>query len=274
MRGRPSLSARWAAANRARLERTRPSTPAGDVAGERALEQSVRGPVAWPAGRTAPLAERTRFVDHEVADALGRGLDQVVLLGAGYDGRALRFGGGPARWFEVDLPEILADKRRRLDSLGVPTGTVRSLGLDVRTDDVGTALASAGHDAGEPSLFVAESLFATLTLESVAALCEALRARAAPGSVLAATFSVSPEHGGRRHAAREAFDQLRRAVGQGRPNEFLPGDPQKLFVVTGWRVIRTSWSPPGWLGQGSSLVALAGEPHPGQGHGPGHGHDR
>ena len=207
----------------------------------------------------------------------------MVLLGAGYDGRALRFGGGPARWFEVDLPEILADKRRRLDSLGVPTGTVRSLGLDVRTDDVGTALASAGHDAGQPSLFVAESLFATLTLESVAALCEALRARAAPGSVLAATFSVSPEHSGRGHAAREAFDQLRRVVGQGRPNEFLPGDPQKLFVVTGLRASSAPrgrprdgwgkvhpWSP--WPANRTPVRVPAtvpatavefGEPHPG-----------
>jgi methyltransferase (TIGR00027 family) len=261
MPDRPSLSARWAAATRARLERTRPSTPAGDVAAERALEQSVRGPVALPTGRTAALAVRTRFIDHEVADALGRGLDQVVLLGAGYDGRALRFGGGATRWFEVDLPEILADKRRRLDALGVAAdNAVRYLGLDLRTDDVGTALASAGHDEGRPSLFVAESIFTTLTLESVAALCDALRTRAAPESVLAATFSVSPQPGGRRQSAREAFDPVRRALGQGRPNEFLPGDPQKLFVVTGWRVVRTSSSPPGWLGQGSSLVALAGEP--------------
>jgi hypothetical protein len=102
-----------------------------------------------------------------------------------------------------------------------------------------------------------------MTLESVAALCETLHARAAPGSVLAATFSVSPEHGGRGQSAREAFDHVRRTLGQRQPNEFLPGDPQKLFVVTGWRVLRTSSSPPGWRGQGSSLVALAGEPDPG-----------
>jgi methyltransferase (TIGR00027 family) len=230
------------------------------VEAERALEESVRGPVALPLGRTAAMAERTRFVDHEVADALGRGLDQIVLLGAGYDGRSLRFGGGPARWFEVDLPETLADKRRRLEALGVTPANVRFLGLDLARDDVGAALASAGHDGTRPTLFVAEGLFDDLTLETVAALCADLRSRAAAGSVLAATFRVSPEHGTRGQAVRESFDQLRRAVGQERPSEFLPGDAQKLFVVTGWRVIRTSSSPPGWLGQGSSLVALAGEP--------------
>ena len=230
------------------------------MAAERALEQSVRGPVALPTGRTAAMAERTRFVDREVADALGRGLDQVVLLGAGYDGRALRFGGGSTRWFEVDLPETLADKRRRLDELGVAAGNVRFLGLDPDRDDVGAALAAAGHDDQRPSLFVAESLFDHLTLESVAALCQTLHGRAAPGSVLAATFLVSPEQGAHGQAVRDAFGQLRKVAGQGRPSAFLPGDPQKLFVVTGWRVIRTATSPPGWLGQGASPVALAGEP--------------
>jgi methyltransferase (TIGR00027 family) len=230
------------------------------VEAERALEQSVRGPVALPLGRTAAMAERTRFVDHEVADALGRGLDQIVLLGAGYDGRSLRFGGGPARWFEVDLPETLADKRRRLEALGVRPANVRFLGLDVACDDVGAALASAGHDDAQPSLFVAEGLFDALTLECVATLCDALRSRAAPGSILAATFRVSPEQGARGQAVRETFEQVRRVVGQERPSEFFPGDPQKLFVVTGWQVVRTSSSPPGWLGRGSSLVALAGEP--------------
>jgi methyltransferase (TIGR00027 family) len=257
---RPSLSARWAAANRARLDGTRPSTPTGDVDAERALEQSVRGRVALPAGSIAAMTERTRFVDHEVADALGRGLDQVVLLGAGYDGRALRFGGGPARWFEVDRPETMADKRRRLDSLGASVDNVRFLGLDLRRDDVGAALSAAGHDDGRPSLFVAEGLFDALPLESVAALCDAMRSRAATGSVLAATFQVSPDHGSRGQPVRDAFGQLRRAIGQGRPSEFLPGDPQKLLVVTGWHTLRTSSTPPGWLGQGSSLVALAAEP--------------
>ncbi len=163
-------------------------------------------------------------------------------------------------WFEVDLPQILADKRRRLDTLGVTSANVRYLGLDLARDDVGAALASAGHDDTRPTLFVAEGVFDSLTLETVAALCGALRSRAAGGSVLAATFRVSPEHGTRGQAVRETFGQLRRAVGQERPSEFFPGDPQKLFVVTGWRVIRTTSSSSSWLGQGSSLVALAGEP--------------
>ncbi len=69
------------------------------------------------------MAERTRFVDNEVAGALGRGVDQVVLVGAGYDGRPLRFAGETTTWFEVDRPATQADKQRRLAALGlVPRG--------------------------------------------------------------------------------------------------------------------------------------------------------
>ena len=114
------------------------------------------------------MAERTRFVDHEVADALGRGLDQVVLLGAGYDGRALRFGGGPARWFEVDRPATQADKRRRLEALGrAPRRTCAFVGLDLAPRRRGRgprprpATTTRGPRSSWPRV-----LFDSLTLES------------------------------------------------------------------------------------------------------------
>src|SRR5580658_7908589 len=110
--GRPSVTARWVAAHRSRLGRTRPSTPGGDAEGELALDRAVAGVFALPVGQPTGMAERTRFVDNEVAHALGQGVEQIVLLGAGYDGRALRFGGGRGAWFEVDLPRTQADKRR------------------------------------------------------------------------------------------------------------------------------------------------------------------
>ena len=125
-----------------------------------------------PVGRPAGMAERTRVVDAEVARAIGRGTTQVVLLGAGYDGRALRFGGGAVRWFEVDLPATQADKRRRLDALGIRPAAVSYLPLDLATGDLDAALDAAGHDRAAPSLFVCEGLLAHLTLGAAASLCE------------------------------------------------------------------------------------------------------
>ena len=259
---RPSLTARWVAAHRTRLARTRPSTPSGDVAGEQALDRAVSGAFAVPVGRATGLAERTRFVDNEVARALGHGVDQVVLLGAGYDGRALRFASETTRWFEVDLPATQADKRRSLAALGLAPQGVTYVGLDLMRADLGQALEDAGHDASRPSVFVCEGLFAYLTLEAVASVCQALYDRAPAGSVLVTTFLVVPAAGSLGQALRTVVDQLLRVIGEVRRSEYLEGDAEKLMVVTGWQVARSASSPPGRLGQGSHLLALAAEPAP------------
>jgi methyltransferase (TIGR00027 family) len=262
--GRPSLTARWVAGYRARLERRRPSTPTGDIEGERRLYRAVSGAFAIPIGRPTGMTERTAFVDNEVARAIGHGVEQIVLLGAGYDGRALRFGGGPTHWFEVDLPGTQEDKRRRLTSLGVEPAAVTYIGLDLMashdTEDLGEALAAAGHDPARPSLYVSEGLFAYLSLEVLAALCTTLRARAPEGSALVATVLVVPETGRRGHALRAALDRLLRAIGEARRSTFYPGDAQKLMVVTGWHLARSQVSAPTRMAQGSHLLVFAAEP--------------
>jgi methyltransferase (TIGR00027 family) len=251
------------AAHRDRLARSRPSTPSGDPRGEHALSRDVSGIFAVAVGSPTGMAQRTAFIDNEVAGAFGRGVEQVVVLGAGYDGRALRFGGGATRWWEVDLPSTQEDKRRRLAALGVTTEHVTFVPLDLATDDVGAALEAQGHATRAPTLFVCEGLFSYLTLEVVADLCATLRDRASAGSVLVSTYAVVPEvQGGRGPVLRGVTDQLLRVLGEQRRSEFLPGDAEKLMVVTGWRPARSQRSPYSWLGRASYLLAVAAEPAP------------
>ncbi len=259
---RPSVTARWVAAQRARLERTRPSTPTGDVAAERRLYRDVAGPFVRPVGRPTGVAARTRIVDAEVAAALGRGIDQIVLVGAGYDGRALRFGGRAARWFEVDLPSTQADKRRRLAALGIEPGGVCYAGADLASGDLDGALERAGHDPAAPSLFVCERVLASLTLEATASLCRTLRARAAPASVLVGSFPVAPAPGALRRVLRLASGVGLGALGEPRRNELSPGDPEKLMVVTGWEVTHAESSTGSRLDPGSRLLLVVGRPGP------------
>ncbi len=260
--GRPSVTARWVAAQRARLARTRPSTPSGDVEAEHRLYRDVAGPFVVPIGRPTGVAARTRIVDAEVARALGRGIDQIVLVGAGYDGRALRFGGRAVRWFEVDLPSMQADKRRRLASLGIEPAGVGYAGVDLRSGDLDGALERAGHDRAAPSLFVCEEVPASLTLEVTASLCETLRARAAPASVLVGSFLVAPAPSAPRRALRLATDACLSALGEPGRHELRPGDPEKLMVVTDWRVTHAETSLGSRLEPGSHLLVLVCEPGP------------
>ena len=85
-----------------------------------------------------------------MAKALGRGVEQVVLVGAGYDGRALRFGGGTTRWFEVDRPSVLADKDARLRTLGTAAANRRAVAVDLG-EAHGASGAPTGTTSGTPS---------------------------------------------------------------------------------------------------------------------------
>ena len=257
-----------------RLEPTRPSTPTGDLQTERALYRAVAGRVVVPAGRSAVLARRTQVIDAEVARALGRGTPQIVLLGAGYDGRPLRFADGATRWFEVDRPATLADKQCRLAALaaaspdtGDPTGASAepssastSVAVDTWTDDVGRALDRAGHHAAAPTLFVCEDLFDSLPLQTTAALCTALRSRAAPGSGLVATFDERPDAAAPVRTLRAGSGLLRQVAGRPHGHEFRPGDPEKLMVVSGWRVTHAEATSGARLDPGAHVRLLVCEP--------------
>jgi methyltransferase (TIGR00027 family) len=242
------------------LARTRSSTPGGDVDGERALYRDVTGAFVVSLAGPAGIAHRTAFIDGEVAGAIGRGVEQIVILGAGYDGRAMRFAGGSTRWFEVDFPSTQADKRRRLDALGLAPEHVAYIPLDLMDGDLDAALEAAGHDGSAPSLFLCEGLLPYLTLEASAATLRTLRARAKDGSVLVSTFLEAPEARDVLLAWRRTRDVVFRAIGEPRRNEFQPGDPEKLFVVTGWRVVRSKSGGAGRIDRDAQMLVLAGEP--------------
>ena len=95
---------------------------AGDDAAYALLPRGFRLLVAPPLRRFYPrlhhqnIKLRAKFLDDAVRDELRRGDDDVavVALGAGFDGRAARAveGRGPrARAADVDLPEVIAQKR-------------------------------------------------------------------------------------------------------------------------------------------------------------------
>ena len=185
----PSLTARIVAVHRAALER--PSTPTGAPdADDRLCTDLAQGFGDAGDDVFAWVAARTRFFDDEVLDALDRGLGQIVILGAGYDGRGLRFRSPGVTFFEVDHPNTQADKRSRLDRLAVGTDGIAFAPHDLAAGGLSPALAGAGHDAARPSLFLAEGLLRYLPEATVHELFTVTRERSAPGSRFALTFST------------------------------------------------------------------------------------
>src|SRR3954454_12548981 len=101
--GGPSVTARRVAAHR--LGFARVVTDYGDPAADEALATELVDGVTVPAGRMHDyLAARTSFFDRNVTGAIDRGVRQIVVGAAGYDGRSLRYAKPGFRWFEVDHP--------------------------------------------------------------------------------------------------------------------------------------------------------------------------
>jgi methyltransferase (TIGR00027 family) len=131
---------------------------------------------------------RTRVIDDIVRAFPGK---QLVLLGAGYDCRALRLPElANTRVFEIDHPATQGHKRRVLAELGVESpSTYVTWDFETQaTDDLPAALAEAGHDAKAPSLTIWEGVTMYLTEPAIDASLRAIASWSAPGSQLAMTY--------------------------------------------------------------------------------------
>jgi methyltransferase (TIGR00027 family) len=61
---------------------------------------------------------RTRYIDYVLTRSLAEGLDQLVILGAGFDSRAYRIAGlDQVQVFEVDLPGTRKLKQTRVEQV-------------------------------------------------------------------------------------------------------------------------------------------------------------
>jgi methyltransferase (TIGR00027 family) len=147
----------------------------------------------WAAANlvTSPLygymIARTAFIDDIFTKSLSERIPQIVILGAGYDTRTIRFRDslGDTRVFELDIATTQTRKTDLLGSAGIvppPNLTfVRINFLKERLEDV---LAASGYDPRLKTLFVWEGVTYYLNRESVARTLRSVSAHSAPGSTV------------------------------------------------------------------------------------------
>ena len=133
--------------------------------------------------RHQPTA-RTSFYDAAVQRHRG-GIDQLVILGAGFDTRAFRLAPGDrVRCFELDLPRTQAFKLAMLEKAGLSTRLATYVPADLETEDWMEKLLAAGFDPNRPALFLWEAVTMYLDRASVEATLRRI-AGTAPGSIVA-----------------------------------------------------------------------------------------
>lgn len=189
-----SLTAKAAAASRA-IESERPLEerlfydPYADLlAGKEGREFLAKIGSNAPGQSVAPL--RTRYTDDQLRMCLAEGIRQMVIMGAGYDARALRIEElqEGVRVFEVDHPATSRQKRQRvIEILGKPPAHVAYLEADFLEENLGSLgekLLANGYQARQPAVFIFEGVFGYLNAEAADRLLRFLSSFAGAGSLL------------------------------------------------------------------------------------------
>ena len=133
------------------------------------------------------VVARTVAIDAAIREAAS---PQVVILGAGLDGRAWRMPElADAIVFEVDHPDSQQRKRERAASLQPTARELRFVSVDFTRDRLDDALAAAGHDPALPTTWVWEGVVMYLTRADIEATLRAVQARSAAGSHLVVLYT-------------------------------------------------------------------------------------
>jgi methyltransferase (TIGR00027 family) len=172
------------------------------------------------------VAIRTRIIDDFITEAVARGVDTVVNLGAGMDTRPYRLALSPAlRWVEVDYPDLIAWKEQRLGGEASRCRLER-IGLDLaRLPERRALLARLDGEAGR-ILILTEGVIPCLDLEAAGALADDLRGLAHVDSWI--VDYISP-----RSLAWRERRGLDKHMSQA-PFRFRPPDWFGFFAAHGW----------------------------------------
>jgi methyltransferase (TIGR00027 family) len=170
---------------RAEVQRVREGKPPKDLA-SRMTYELIRGGAEIIVPRTVAIDEA--ILEHAAP--------QVVILGAGLDGRAWRMPALAGAYVcEVDQPASQHEKQDRAAALPADRAP-RFVPVDFGRDRLADALAAAGHRTGTPTTWVWEGVVPYLTRAAVAATVAEVAACSAPGSRLIVNYQSPSRFGG------------------------------------------------------------------------------
>jgi methyltransferase (TIGR00027 family) len=224
-----SDTARWVAVYRAWETARRDALfhdPFADrLAGDRGRAIAAATPRAAVTGWAA--VTRTKLIDDLVLDAIAQGCDRVLNLAAGFDTRPYRLPlPSELTWIEADLPALIDEKRRLLDS-ETPACTLVREAVDLADSAARAAFLARAVRGATRALVITEGLVVYLTDETVRALARDLAAEPAVRWWVLDMLSpgmramISDGMGGR-HPARALV-------------RFAPENGVAFFEALGWR---------------------------------------
>jgi len=179
------------------------------------------------------LVTRERYIDDALQACLDDGLEQLVILGAGFDSRAYRFEQlkRGVRVFEVDHPATQEAKLRKLAAIfGAAPDHVTYVPIDFNQQSLAQRLFDSGYDERLKTLFIWQGVTPYLTPDAVDDTLRFVAEHSGPGSSIVFDYMYpsllagAPRHGEIRNMRRYRWlsgEQLAFGIPEGTVTAFL-----------------------------------------------------
>jgi methyltransferase (TIGR00027 family) len=139
----------------------------------------------FPKGIYEYVIARTKYIDNIFKESIENGIEQILIFGAGFDSRTLRFAKKNIiiKIFELDsLPTQTAKlKQFRKKDISIPKNTI-FIPMDFHVDSVSEKLESNGFKRNKTTLFIMEGIIMYLDKEAVDELFKLIYKLAVPES--------------------------------------------------------------------------------------------
>lgn len=132
---------------------------------------------------------RTKYIDDLLQLAIGKGVTQIVILGAGLDTRPYRIPSrDKIRFFEVDMPSVQDYKKKKIGKyLGSLPANVVYIPIDFNSQTLDEAVAGKGLDLSKPIFFIWEGVTQYITEDAVRNTLRFI-SKSSPGSSVVFTY--------------------------------------------------------------------------------------
>jgi len=189
------------------------------------------------------IVARCRYMDDMLFEALNQGVQQLVILGAGFDSRAYRFDGlkHGVKVFEVDHPATQKNKLKKLDRIlgpgGIP-GYITFVPVDFTRDSLASRLSECGYSEQLKTLFIWEGVTMYLDAPSVDSTLAFVASHSPPGSAIVFDYMCEQPVPPKRDPVILLVSLLRSSFDEVRSFEIEAGQIGPFLVGRGFSQVR------------------------------------
>ncbi|MBN2412681.1 class I SAM-dependent methyltransferase [candidate division KSB1 bacterium] len=153
---------------------------------------SLKGKMS-PKGIYEYVIARTKYIDEIVRQVIKNKFDQILIFGAGFDSRGIRFiKNNQTKLFELDSSLTQQAKINKLKKRGISvTGSVIYIPIDFNKDSVSEKLDQSGFQKHKKCLYILEGLLMYLDKNSVDSTFQIIKEYSERGSLVVFDYLYS-----------------------------------------------------------------------------------